>query len=250
MDASEVGAMPDEGQGGKEGQGGQRADERKRLFLALVPRPQVREALVSTQRAMASLLKSPRPTLESNLHLTLVFLGECDLAQEAAAMRALGCATRRQGPFELRLDDVGLFWKRRGSIVWRGVAEDRGAARLRDLQRRLCQELRQNGLSGLCADSDAHYNPHITLFRNARPAAVTRTCADVPESLAGGKGERSSQDARREALERACREVSGVAPGAAWTVQSASLMWSHHPGGGPLRYDAIQTARFLGQGIL
>ncbi|MGN0055665.1 MAG: RNA 2',3'-cyclic phosphodiesterase [Atopobiaceae bacterium] len=220
--------------------------ERKRLFLALLPSPQVRQALVRTQRAIGPRLRSPRPTLESNLHLTLVFLGECDTAQEATAVRALACAARVQEPFELRLADVGLFWKRRGSIVWRGVAQDQGAERLRDLQRRLCQELRQHGLSGLCGDADARYNPHVTLFRNARPAVVTPAGGDMPGSSADEEDASVERDARRKALERVCREASGVAPGGVWAVRSASLMWSHHPDGGPLCYDFVQTEQFLG----
>ena len=82
------------------------AREPRRLFLAVLPTPEVRAALVASQRALAPALRRGAPAAPGNLHLTLAFLGMCDASQEAAAARAY---SRVVTPLALASRSLALF---------------------------------------------------------------------------------------------------------------------------------------------
>ena len=198
------------------------AREPRRLFLAVLPTPEVRAALVASQRALAPALRRGAPAAPGNLHLTLAFLGMCDAGQEEAAVRALAAACAGQVPFALRLAETGRFNKRRGDIVWQALEEDEGARELRALQARLVGALHAEGLAKGVGVGDA-YAPHVTLFRGAR-------------------------DVRPEEGGAAAVSPAAVSPaaGVAWPVDSAALMGSHHPAGCALTYTELVRVGFGG----
>ena len=102
---------------------------------------------------------------DKNLHLTLVFLGECDRQQCRTVEAAMNRANFT--PFDVTIEQLGRFRRRDGSIWWAGVKE---SAPLLKLQHDLCARLIAAGF-----DLDTHdYRPHITLGRRVVTKAVPR----------------------------------------------------------------------------
>ena len=87
-----------------------------RAFLGIDLPPAVRGALQVQQ----FLLPLPRKVEPENLHLTLVFLGDCPEAALEAAHE--GFETLRAPAFSLSLQGLGLFGKDKPRVAWAGVA--------------------------------------------------------------------------------------------------------------------------------
>lgn len=187
----------------------------KRLFVALCFSAEEREALAQSRDAVLERLRSGHPTLTTNIHLTLAFLGMLDNAGEQRAADALRTAARACDPASLSLGDLGAFEHRRGGIVWRGVSRQEG---LLVLQRTLVRELTARGLSV----DEKPFVPHVTLVRGARPADDTSD------------------------LQLVCEEVSRELPSLETRHTEVALMWSHHPEGERLTYTPILTAPLRG----
>ena len=91
-----------------------------------------------------------------NLHLTLAFLGECDVKQTAAAKSILGAVSFE--PFDVAVDSVGRFKRDGGDLWWAGLRENRALSALQhDLTERL-------SATGFTLDR-RKFSPHITLGR-------------------------------------------------------------------------------------
>ncbi len=183
--------------------------EAKRLFIALLPNDDVRDALEDTQRAVQERVKRARPTSRANLHLTLAFLGQLNEDGEWAARDALQQTAQQmagEAPLKLKLGAVGTFPKRKGgTVIWRGLADGHETVRVRALREILRLHLAANGLS-----IEEEFVPHMTLARGVR--------LESPPGLH-----------ERQELEDLCAELTGEAPAAACTVDRISLMWSHRP---------------------
>lgn len=134
-----------------------------RLFLALVPPPDLRRrlgTLADTARERCGGRRMP----DVSFHLTLAFLGE----QPATTATAIGDWLGRLSllPGHWRLDRWGHF--RRPGIVWLGGTE--GEPALMALQRQLWDGLEGLGVAG----RPARFVPHLTLLRRAtRPPGPT-----------------------------------------------------------------------------
>jgi 2'-5' RNA ligase len=89
-----------------------------------------------------------------NLHLTLVFLGECDQNQLAAAKTAMD--TVDFVPFDVTIEQIGNF---RGDLWWAGC---KATQQLLSVQWTLSDNIRQKGF----ALEKRRYTPHITLGRH------------------------------------------------------------------------------------
>ena len=127
-----------------------------RLFLALEPPPDLRDALGQLATAARRHCGGQRVP-DENLHLTLAFLGEVDVAR---ANRLSGWVSRlRPSPGSWTLDTFGRF--HRPGIVWAGGSHPDPL--LHGLQARLWDEL---ALQGLEPPAKA-YTPHVTLVRQA-----------------------------------------------------------------------------------
>ena len=132
------------------------APSSRRLFFALWPLPDLqREAAALARRHV----RARRPVAAERLHVTLVFLGWLEAAQEQRARTAAGCVAGE--PFELRLDRLG-HWAGRG-ISW--LAPSQIPPQLVELHRRLALALEQDGF----APERRRFHPHMTLGRQARP---------------------------------------------------------------------------------
>ncbi len=136
-----------------------------RLFVAVNLKSDTRSRLMALRDELRSRSNRGSFVAEENLHLTLAFLGECDLEQTAAAKSAMDSVDIT--PFTLSVERLGRFQRQGGDIWWAGLREDKG---LLDLQRDLTDRL-----IGLGFTLDRRkYSPHITLGRRVLTDAMPR----------------------------------------------------------------------------
>ena len=130
----------------------------RRLFFAL-PAQELRSELKHCQHELLT-EGHKKPVKADNFHLTLHFLGMQDDSILPALYKA--AANIECAPFEIRLDQYGLFHHAR--CLWLGPSHPPAA--LQVLFSRLSDKLKVLGL-----DVSSNYQPHITLFRNAHTPA-------------------------------------------------------------------------------
>jgi 2'-5' RNA ligase len=121
-----------------------------RLFIALPLDAPTGRSLVSLQRGAVHVDWSPI----SNLHLTLLFLGEIDGGAVPALIAAL--SEIRCSPFEIDLQGCGTFDTPGRTALWIGV---RGNERLVALRQSLISVVRP--FSNVATDEP--WRPHVTL---------------------------------------------------------------------------------------
>ena len=133
---------------------------RQRLFFALWPDDELREALVPLRSLKHECGGRAHPP--GNFHITLSFLGMVDgdtrECLELAAGEIVGT------PFELVLDRFG-YWPR-PRVVWLGCSDT--PEPLDDLVRQLNTVVAQCGLQ----PEKRPYQPHLTLLRKAKRAPL------------------------------------------------------------------------------
>ncbi|MGI9265583.1 MAG: RNA 2',3'-cyclic phosphodiesterase [Gammaproteobacteria bacterium] len=136
--------------------------EKRRLFFALCPDPGVR-ARIQQQADTVRATTDGRAVVESNLHLTLAFLGSVP-ADEIEALRST-VAGIGSGPFTLEIDRTG-WWKKTG-ILW--LAPSVMPAGLSRTVESLWSRLRPRGFK-----ADFHkFRPHVTIARKcSHPSPV------------------------------------------------------------------------------
>jgi len=131
------------------------------MFFALWPTPAARKALDQLAQSAARRADA-KATRAKTLHLTLVFLGDCEPDRAAALTEgAAGCTAPA---FDLAFDRLGC-WKNNG-IVW--LAPTVPPPSLLALER----QLRQLALDQGVPVDRRPYSPHLTLARKARRAFV------------------------------------------------------------------------------
>jgi 2'-5' RNA ligase len=175
-----------------------------RVFFALWPDAEARDALAALSRTIAARAGGRAPAVE-NLHLTLAFVGEIAPDRVAALVTAGREAADGVVAFEFALDRVGAF--RGNRIVWAGASSV--PAELDRLARRLGEAL---VAQGFLADPRP-FQAHVTLARRCRRAVdaplavpvvwrVARFVLNASELASGGSR---------------YRELDG------WTLGSASV---------------------------
>ena len=146
-----------------------------RIFIAINFNRATKERLLALRDEVCRDSSGGRFSLPENLHLTLVFLGECDGKQTAAAKSVLDAISFE--PFDITIDCVGRFKRDGGEIWWAGVRENKI---LTDLQRTLTAGLCSNGF--VC--DKRKYSPHITLGREIVTTANPRQIEPFGETVA------------------------------------------------------------------
>jgi len=111
-----------------------------------------------------------------NMHLTLVFLGECD-EKDATVIKTV-MNTVSFEPFEIFIDRVGKFKRDGGDIWWAGIRENR---QLSELQRQLAERLIFKGVDV----ENRKYSPHITLGRRVKTAEQVWRIDGFGEKVSG-----------------------------------------------------------------
>ena len=123
-----------------------------RLFIALEPSPEFRNALSVLQNNLRTAGVSGRYLEPSGLHLTLAFIGMWP--ENIAAL-----LPHVQQPFVITLSGTGLFPK--ADVLWAGITP---SGPLNELARNVRTVLSE---AGIPFDRKA-FNPHITLVRKPR----------------------------------------------------------------------------------
>ena len=135
------------------------------MFIAINFNQATRARLLALRDELQSQSKRGRFSAPENLHLTLVFLGECDAKQADAAKAAMGAAAF--APLYVSIDRVGRFRRDGCDIWWAGIRADKP---LLDLQSSLTEMLAEAGFS----TEKRKYSPHITLGREVVTGAEPR----------------------------------------------------------------------------
>lgn len=133
------------------------AEPTARVFFALVPPPEVQQALGELARETARRAHG-RPVPAENVHITLAFIGVWPVARFPVLLDA--AAGVRCEPMRIVLDRRGAF--RRAGIAWIGPSEPPAA--LMHLATLLACAL---SAAGVMLDEQP-YHPHVTLARRCR----------------------------------------------------------------------------------
>ena len=133
-----------------------RKDELMRLFFAINFNNKTRSLLLGVQDEVRYRSSGGSFTLPENLHLTLVFLGECSTKQAMAAKAAMDSISI--DPFDIQVERVGRFKRYDGDIWWAAVSRSKP---LLDLHSELTGNLSAAGFN----PEKREYKPHITLGR-------------------------------------------------------------------------------------
>ena len=132
-----------------------------RLFVAINFNDNTRARILSLRDDIRSRSTRGNFSASENLHLTLVFIGECSPSETEKAKAILD--TVEFDPFEVTIDRLGTF--SRGSLWWAGLRADKP---LMNLQYEIAYKL---ALCGFEIDG-REYSPHITLGREIVTDAI------------------------------------------------------------------------------
>lgn len=127
-----------------------------KLFIAINFNTNTRSRLLALRDELRSHSERGNFSRPENLHLTLVFLGECDVLKTATIKHVMSMITFE--PFALTIERIGRFKRDSGDIWWAGIQESKT---LIDLQGALTDKLISRGF----ALDKRKYSPHITLGR-------------------------------------------------------------------------------------
>ena len=145
-----------------------------RLFVAVNFNERTKSGLLALRDELRENSSRGRFSAPENLHLTLVFLGDCD-AKRAADVKAEMDALAFE-PFDIAIGSVGRFKRDGGDIWWAGVQANK---KLTDLQQNLTSGLRAVGFEL----ENRKYSPHITLGREVVTQAVPRKITPFGETV-------------------------------------------------------------------
>ena len=140
-------------------------DYTMRLFIAINFGPGTRGRLLALRDELRGRSSGGNFSEPENIHLTLVFLGECDAKQTSAVKSVMDAISFE--PFDISIARIGRFSRRGGDTWWVGVQE---SGPLSALQRSLVNGLRGEGF----AVDEREYRPHITLGREVVTAERPR----------------------------------------------------------------------------
>ncbi len=155
---------------------------RIRTFIAVPLSDAIRAEAVSMQDELARAGTEVKWTEETNLHVTLIFLGEVQAEEVPAVCRIATEAAQGVGPFRMSIEGVGCFPNpRRPRIIWIGVGE--GTQEVVLIHDALEPPLMDLGYRR----EDRKYTPHITLGRVKSDRPTDRLATEIAKH-AGWKG--------------------------------------------------------------
>jgi 2'-5' RNA ligase len=131
-----------------------------RLFIAIELPPAVKAALQDLQHALPLQGGEVRVSTPEQMHLTLHFIGEADVAPLVRLLHQTCApgAIHPINPFALTLDGLGHFRHQAGRILWAGVQPATGLLTLHSALAVLLQ-------AHAYPVEARRYRPHITLAR-------------------------------------------------------------------------------------
>jgi len=134
---------------------------RHRTFIAIDPGKSIRERLIALQNTLAATGAQVRWVEPTNLHLTLMFLGEVEQREGLSICQACSRICKKHSAFEMTVATLGSFPNpRRPRTLWAGVTT--GAEEVLALHHDLEATLLE---MGCYRREDRRFTPHITLGR-------------------------------------------------------------------------------------
>ena len=127
-----------------------------RLFIAINFTDATRSKLHDLQNELHFMSIRGRYTNPDNMHLTLAFLGECDMEQYSAAITAMAACNFK--PFDIWFYNVGRFRRDGGDIWWVGLHDSN---QLTSLHLDLTYHLASVGFEL----ERRRFSPHVTIGR-------------------------------------------------------------------------------------
>lgn len=131
-----------------------------RVFIGIDLSNETKEALYDLQRVWLMSTEKKRPTLFSNFHITLKYIGELNDEEVDLLYLALKKHLKDFEKFKVNIADIGTFKKGSGDILWVGFTEGKD----------ILSNLHKNVLKAINASNievrKEKYVPHITLARN------------------------------------------------------------------------------------
>ena len=134
-----------------------------RLFAAVNFDDTTRSRLLLLCDELRSRSERGNFSLPENLHLTLAFIGECDMKQAAAAKNSIDAINFER--FDIRIERVGRFRRHGGDVWWAGLRKSEPLLRLQS-------ELTLSLIDAGFALDRREYKPHVTLGREVVTDAV------------------------------------------------------------------------------
>ncbi|TDC15123.1 RNA 2',3'-cyclic phosphodiesterase [Actinomadura bangladeshensis] len=182
-----------------------------RLFVALVPPPDILDELEEAVRPHRDALPELRWVRRDLLHVTLTFLGEVDDRTLDRLLPRLERAAGRHERMTLSLAGAGAFpgSGAHARVLWTGLYGDR-----RGLARLAASTTAAGRRVGTLPDKHRGFRPHLTLARSRQPVDV-----------------------------RSLIEPLSAFAGAPWTADSVQLMRSTLPGKdqAQVTYESLKT---------
>ena len=133
--------------------------ELMRLFISINFTDETKSHLENLQNHLRGRYARGNFSSRELMHLSIVFLGECDEKDIAVIKEVMNNTNFR--PFDITIERTGRFWRNNGDIWWAGVGNSK---QLLDLQRNLRGRLASRGFKF----ERKEYNPHITLGREVK----------------------------------------------------------------------------------
>jgi 2'-5' RNA ligase len=130
-----------------------------RLFIAINFPGEIKAAIAKISNGLKKAALRGNFSVDENLHLTLVFLGECDVRQAEAVKEVMNDTIFSE--FSLMLDKTGFFKRDGGDTWWIGLKDNK---LLSDLQADLSERLKQKGF----ILENRKYRPHATIGREVK----------------------------------------------------------------------------------
>ncbi len=130
-----------------------------RLFIAIHFPEEIKSALRAIRNSLKESALCGNFTSDENLHLTLVFLGECDNYQTGIIKSVMNEVLFPA--FQLLLEKAGYFKRDGGNTWWVGLKDNKT---LSDLQANLTRRLKQKGF----LLENRNYKPHVTIGREVK----------------------------------------------------------------------------------
>lgn len=140
-----------------------------RMFVAVLPPPEVLEDLASYVEPRAERDSPLRWSPQPQWHLTLAFLPAVADRDFDELLERLAEVAGRRDPFELRLHGAGTFPNpAQGKVLWAGVAGET------EPLERLSASCRSAAVRAGVEVDGSKFRPHLTLARSNRPIELTR----------------------------------------------------------------------------
>jgi len=139
-----------------------------RIFFAVLLPDDIITSLVRLQRKLRSCCDEVKWVEQSNLHLTLQFLGNLDNSRMESLLRDAALSAKELSPFFIQFKGVGAFPNpARARILWTGVGK--GSSELSELAASLSRSIGET--------QDKPFFAHLTLGR-----VKSGMCMTLPEN--------------------------------------------------------------------